>query len=168
MKDLTTAGNELRPKEASSRIAWALDIIHRDAVAHDRVKLLDKPAWDEKAHGDLDKFTSEARQLEYAWIKRSFRDSQLLYKEAQVNPKAVKDVERYLEKIEEILKAMEKGEYQDMRKGNFLRRLARHLGREVRKEKRNLHKLEERRVEKEVKSQRRTLSKATKSKKLAA
>jgi hypothetical protein len=138
VKVLTTTVNPLKPREASGRLAWALDVIHKDAVGHDKVKLFDKPAWDEKAHGNLDRFTSEARQLEYSWMKRSFRDSQLLFREAQINPQAAKDVERYLEKIEEILKDMQKGEYQDMRKGNFLRRLARHLGQEVKKEERQI------------------------------
>ena len=139
----STVGTELRPRELTVKLAWALDTIHKDAVGHDKAKAFDKPNWDKKAFGDLELFISAVRKLEDSWARGFYGDAKLLNEVAQKNPTVAKGVEKYLDKIEDILEDMRKGEYQDMRKGNFLRRLAHHLKGEVKKVGKQVHRFEE-------------------------
>ena len=139
---MATVRTEYSADELCKRMIWALDVVHHDILGHDKTPPLNRAGVDAKMVEDLEKVTNLVRKFEDSFIKTIYNDAVKIQGEAQKNPAIAKQAEQILDKIEDVLEDIRNEEYQDMRKGNFLRRLANHLRGKVKKVGRQLHRLE--------------------------
>jgi len=124
-------------------MAWALGVLHNKILGHDKAPPINKAEWDAKLLEHIETYTNLVRKFEDAFIRSIYKDATKIQQEAQKNPAISGQVKKLLEQIEAILRDIRNEEYHDMRKGNFLRRLANHLRGEVKKGERQIIKLQD-------------------------
>lgn len=140
---MATVTTEYSPDELCKRVIWALDVVHQDILGHDKAPSLSRAGMNHKTLEDLEKATNLVRKLEDSFIRSIYKDATRIQQEAQKNPAIAKQAEQIMDRIKGILVDVSKEEYRDIRKGNFLRRLAHHLSGKVKKGAKQIIKFEE-------------------------
>lgn len=144
-----TASTGLTTAEACRRVFLSLGILYGQIKGHDKSSPLSRIQYDEQEFQRLQISTDLVRKLEDAFIKSLYRDAAAIQAQVQKDPKTAEQVERILKHIEELLKHVQREQYYDMKKGDFLRRLARHLRGETKLLGRQLKRFEKK-LEREI------------------
>jgi len=141
MEKATTA---LSPREAMVRLARAWKPLFGDINAHYRVDSKSKVILDERIAEEMRIFSSLERKLNDSFLQQLLHDAKLIGEEAKKN-RDYKTAENLLREVEALLMSIKRDELIRKKQASYLKRLAAHLGGNVRKI--------EREVEREVKKQ---------------
>ena len=138
---VTTA---LQPAEVIKRLDDTLRQMYRHARNHSASTGADRVNWSKLMASDLGVFEAFEAKLKDAFLRQLWKDGQSLYQKAREDPDSVPLVARFMKDVESILTEIKKHQWVSMQRAMYLRRLAKHLGREIGAEERELERQESR------------------------
>jgi len=140
MATVTTA---LSPREAIIRLNGVLRELYGSVNAHGAASPGSRINWDRELVSDTTTFEIFEKKFNDALMQQLLADAKALYGKARQDPKLAPSVEQALQVVEDLLRGIKRHQWMSMKQAMYLRRLAKHLGGEIRGLERSLIQTEQ-------------------------